>query len=64
MGTPWLRTTLKGTMKLSALISMIFDGDSLLEDGLRSNQMSSVLDAFTVVSNAFMYSEFEFHDDS
>ena len=33
-------------MELLASIFIIFDGDSLPHDDLRSNQMSSVLDAF------------------
>lgn len=34
-------------MELLASIFIIFDGDLLSHDGLRSNQMSSVLDAFS-----------------
>jgi len=47
MRTTRLLTNLEGTMKLSASIFMILDGVSLSQDGLRSNQLSSVLDTFS-----------------
>lgn len=35
-------------MELLASILIIFDGDSLSQDGVRSSQISSVLDAFSL----------------
>jgi len=45
MRTTRVRTTSEGTMKLSASIFMIFNGNSLSRDGLLSNPMNSVLGA-------------------